>query len=217
MKMIKGKKMGKKKRNIIWYNPPCPANTNSNIGKIFFKLLRKNFSRGHNFYKIFNKNTVKLSYSSTKNMASLITTHNRSIVNPNDQVYGCNCMVKNECPLHHKWLTPGINYQATVISNKDGREKIYYGLCETAFKERFWIYISSFKHEKNRNKKEHSNYIWALKKDKIIPSIKWKILRVVSGKLERNCCILCLTEKLFIINSIWDNRVLNKRSEFVNK
>ena len=204
--------MGKKKRNIIWYNPPCPANTNSNIGKIFFKLLRKNFSRGHNFYKIFNKNTVKLSYSSTKNMASLITTHNRSILNPNDQVYGCNWMVKNDCPLHHQWLTAGIIYQATVISNKDGREKLYYGLCETAFKERFWIYTSSFKHEKNRNETEFSNYIWALKKDKTLPFVKWKILRIVQGKSARNCYRLCLTENLFIIYSIGVNRVFNKRS-----
>ena len=61
------------------------------------------------------------------------------------------------------------------------------------------------------------NYIWALRKDKIIPSIKWKILRIVRGKPISNCCRLCLTEKFFIINSIQDNRVLNKRSEFVNK
>ena len=62
-----------------------------------------------------------------------------------------------------------------------------------------------------------SNYIRALKKDNIVPSIKWKILRIVRGKPTSNYCRLCLTEKFFIINSIGDNRVLNKRSEFVNK
>ena len=51
----------KRKRNIIWYNPPYSANVKINIGKIFFKLLNKHFPRGHKFYKIFNKNTVKLS------------------------------------------------------------------------------------------------------------------------------------------------------------
>ena len=52
---------------FIWYNPPYSANVKTNIGKIFFKR----FPRGHKFYEICNKNTVQLSYSSTKNMASL--------------------------------------------------------------------------------------------------------------------------------------------------
>ena len=51
----------KRKRNIIWYNPSYSANVKTNVGKIFFKLLNKHFPRGHKFYKIFNKNIVKLS------------------------------------------------------------------------------------------------------------------------------------------------------------
>ena len=178
----------KRKRNIIWYNPPYPASVKTNIGKIFFKLLNKHFPRGHKFYKISNKNTVELSYSSTKNMASLIATHNRSILNPNDQVHDCNCRVRNECPLQHRCLTPGIVYQATVTNNKDDVEKIYYGLCEAASKESYRNHRSSFRHEKNRNETELSDHIWALKKDKIVPSIKWKIQRVVRGKPTSNYC-----------------------------
>ena len=106
---------------------------------------------------------------------------------------------------------------ATVTNNKDDIEKIYDGLCKTAFEERYWNHTSYFRHEDNRNQTELSSYIWALKKDKIVPSIKWKILRIVRGKPTSNYCRLCLTEKFFIINSIGDNRVLNKRSEFVNK
>ena len=55
--------------NIIWYNPPDLTYLKTNISKIFFKLLNKHFPIGLKFYKIFNKNTVKLIYSSTKNMA----------------------------------------------------------------------------------------------------------------------------------------------------
>ena len=99
--MNENEKNDKKKRkpSIIWHNLPYSANAKTNIGKIFFKLLNNNFPRGHKFYKIFNKNAVKLSYSSTKNTTSLIATHNQSILNPNDQVYGCNCTVRNDCPL----------------------------------------------------------------------------------------------------------------------
>ena len=76
---------------------------------------------------------------------------------------------------------------------------------------------SFFRHEKYRNEAELCNYIWALKKDKVVPSVKWKILRIVRGKPTSIYCRLCLTEKFFIINSIGDYRVLNKRNEFVNK
>ena len=53
---------------------------------------------------------------------------------------------------------------------------------------------------KNRNGTELTSYIWALKKDKIVPSIKWKILHIVRGKPASNYCRLCLTENFFIIN-----------------
>ena len=46
--------------------------------------------------------------------------------------------------------------------------KIYYGLWETAFKERCHNYTNSFRYQKNRNEAELSNLIWALKKDKIV-------------------------------------------------
>ena len=55
----------KKRKHIIWYNPPYSANVKTNIGKIFFKLLNKNSPRGQKFYKIFNKNTVKFKLQRT--------------------------------------------------------------------------------------------------------------------------------------------------------
>ena len=57
-------------------------------------------------------------------MTSLTATHNRSILNTNDQVYGCNCRVRNGCPLQHRYFTPKIVYQTTVINNKDDRENL---------------------------------------------------------------------------------------------
>ena len=81
-------------------------------------------------------------------MASLIATHNRSILNPNDQVYSCNCIVRNDCPLQHKCFTPRIVNQATVTNNKDDVERIYYGLCETAFKEKYRNHTSQLEMRK---------------------------------------------------------------------
>ena len=125
-------------------------------------------------------------------MSSFIAMHNQSILNPNNQVYSCcNCRVRNNCPLQHN--------QATVTNNNDGAEKIYYGLCETNFKERYRNHTSFFRHEKNRNESELSNHIWALKKDKIVPSIKWKILHIVHGKPTSSYCTFSLLTLLGII------------------
>ena len=50
-------------RNIMWFNPSYSQNVKTNIGKRFLKLVKKHFPRGHKLYKIFNRNTLKLSYS----------------------------------------------------------------------------------------------------------------------------------------------------------
>ena len=57
----------KRNRNIIWFNPPFSQTIKTNIAKTFFRLLDTHFPRSHSLYKIFNKNTVKVSYSCMKN------------------------------------------------------------------------------------------------------------------------------------------------------
>ena len=53
----------KRKRAIIWYNPPYSMNVKTNIGKTFFKLLQKHFPPTHPMCTIFNKNKIKITYS----------------------------------------------------------------------------------------------------------------------------------------------------------
>ena len=72
------KNIGKnRKRNIIWFNPPYSKSLQINIGKYFFRLLNKYFPPGRTFYKIFNKNTLKLSYSCMPNLKAKIDGHIR--------------------------------------------------------------------------------------------------------------------------------------------
>ena len=35
----------KRRRKIIWFNPPFSLSVKSNIGKLFFKLLKKHFPK----------------------------------------------------------------------------------------------------------------------------------------------------------------------------
>ena len=56
------KNIGKNwKRNIKWFNSPYSKSLKTKVGKYFFKLFKKHFPQGHKLYKIFNKNTLKLS------------------------------------------------------------------------------------------------------------------------------------------------------------
>ena len=91
-------------RKVIWFNPPYSLNVKTNIGKVFLKLVRKHFPRSHKLSKIFNLNTIKISYSSMPNIKNLIKQHNSKILS-NDQdkmQWPCNCRMKDSCLLNGK-------------------------------------------------------------------------------------------------------------------
>ena len=48
-----------RKRNVIWFIPPYSMNVETNIGKTFLKLVKKDFPRDNSFHKMFNKNTIR--------------------------------------------------------------------------------------------------------------------------------------------------------------
>ena len=73
----------KRKRNIIWFNPPYSKSVKTKIERIFIKLISKYFQLNHKFVKIFNKNTIKLSYSCMPKIRSKINDQNKTILHPN--------------------------------------------------------------------------------------------------------------------------------------
>ena len=102
MKLNKDKKKKKKRKKCkcktIWFNPSFSLNIKTNVGKIFLKLLKRHFQNGNTLHKIFNCNTVKMTYCCMKNKDSIICSHNKKIVQPNDKNFGCNCRIKREFP-----------------------------------------------------------------------------------------------------------------------
>ena len=153
------KKQKSRKRKIIWFNPPFSKSVQSNIGRILLCLLSKHFPRNHTMYKIFNRKTVKISYSCLRNISSVISSHNRNILWPKQKPFGCNCRVKNEWPLNDECQIPSVLYRADVINDSNDEEKIYFGLADTTFKERYRNHIRDFKHEKYENSTELAKYI----------------------------------------------------------
>ena len=108
----------KRKRQIIWYNLPYNKNLDTNLDHKFFQLLDKHFPKGSKFHKIFNRNTIKLSYSCTQNMGTIIKNINRQklekVKNQNPQNSAteklCNCKNKDNCPLAGKCLESSLVY-----------------------------------------------------------------------------------------------------------
>ena len=189
---------------MIWYKASFSLNVKTNVGKLFFKILRKNFPKTNSLSKIFNKNTVKISYSCTRNVKYIISGHNKQILYPKTQQYGCNCRDKNNCPLDNKYLTPKIIKLMLPVTLM-ALENIAQGLQKHLLKV-----DTPFNNEQHKNKTELSKYVCSLKNENKAAIINWKIMKTIYSKATSEFCILCLMEKFYILNALGDERYLNK-------
>ena len=173
----------RRKRNITWYNPPFSENVATNVGQSFLRIIDEEFPSKHPLHKIFNRNTVKVSYSCMPNVKQIIDGHNKSKLSKSCTTHNettCNCQKKNECPLSNKCTTQSVVYQATVTTISKTFDKplqTYIGLTENSFKTRYANHKASFNSYNKRNSTELSKFVWELKSNKIDYKIKWKILR----------------------------------------
>ena len=172
------------------------------MGKIFLNLIKKHLPPHHKFHKLFDKDTVKISDSCSRNIKSIINSHNAKILDPkkSTEQRTCNCLNKVNCPLEQKCLTRNIVYKAKVTSNnQNDQEKGYFGLCETTFKKRFPNHKKSFNLKEYQNETELSNEIYQIKNSGHHPKVKWEIVKkCVPYSPQKKRCLLCLNEKLEI-------------------
>ena len=214
-------KKRRRKRKIIWFNPPFNLAVKTKVGELVLNLVQKHFNRRKNpvLAKLFNKNTIKVSYCVSRNMKSKLDKHNKAIlqqtVTEPDQKT-CKCQVKSECPLQGNCLIESVVYKAEVTA--PGTAKMaYYGLTEMCFKDRFYGHASSFRREDKKNATELSKYVWELKSLNINPTVNWSIrARAFTYRGGATHCDLCLTEKTVIALGK-PNSTLNSRSEILGK
>ena len=110
-----------RKRKIIWFNPPFSLNVKSKIGKLLLDLVDKHFPKKSKLHKIFNRNTIKISYSCMPSMKTIINQHNHKLINKdtnNHEEINCNCRNKHECPIKDKRQFKTLIYKATVNSQR---------------------------------------------------------------------------------------------------
>ena len=71
-----------------------------------------------------------------KNISSVISSRDKSILNPETTPFGCNCRKQDSCPLNGECLTSQIVCRATVTNTANEDRKKYMGLADSTFKER---------------------------------------------------------------------------------
>ena len=205
-------------RKVIWFNPPFSSNVKTNVAKRFLHIVTKNFPKSHKFHKILNRNTLKVSYSCTPNISSIISAHNKKILGLQEPIVTkeCNCRVKADCPLEGKCLDKSVIYKCHVKTDENDNGIHYIGLTEGTFKKRWYNHCHDFRNESKEKSTELSKHIWDLKKEGKVPILKWEIIdHAPAYKNGSKNCNLCLTEKFHIITSKLN--LLNKRTELISK
>ena len=162
---------------------------------------------------------MKISYSCTPNMATLIKRHNARVCNPpareNQTTQRCcNCRGRKEaCSLRGECLAKGMVYETSVIVEGGGLTMKYIGSTATTFKERDANHKASLKHESKQHHAELSMFTWQLKRAGIAHQVKWRIFgRARKYSTNSKCCNLGPTGKLLIAKANKANLV-NKRSK----
>ena len=211
-----GRNKRRRKRQIIWWNPPYSKNVKTNIGAKFLALINKCFPNDCPLGKAFNRSNLKLSYSTMPNMKQIIAAQNRKVmveVKPpipvEDAPVPCTCNCSRRkleeiggCPLKGKCLITNVVYQAEVVETKaDGQEEVekYVG-CTTDFKTRWRHHDKSFNNQDYKHETVLSTHIWECKSRGSTWKVNWKILdRAQPFNPVTKICKLCVRERFFII------------------
>ena len=164
---------------IIWFNPPYCLSVKTNDGRTLLKLIKKYFPKGNSLNKIFNKNTVKVSYSCMGNVSSIILSHNKNNLTPvSNTQYRCSCRSKESCSLQNKYLTPKIVYRADARNLTNDKKSFTLELQKHPLKN---VPVTTRGTSNNPNTKIALSYlalryIWELKDANISPVIEWSIV-----------------------------------------
>ena len=128
--LSKNKARRKRQRKIIWFNTQCTLDVSTNVAKIFLNLIEKHFPGSSKLHKIFNKNTIKVSFSCTQNLSQIIKGHNKKMVQKETQeTLDWNCRVKTDCPLNGDCRKKCVIYICTATTC-DPKKHILDGLKE---------------------------------------------------------------------------------------
>ena len=146
-----------------------------------------------------------------ENIAQIIKKHNQQISSCKEKsIPSCNCKNKDKCPINGKCQVQNVVYKCIVSATSNFPKRVYLGVAEGDWKQRFYNHKKSIKNKSYRNDTTLSNYLW--ERNNIFPMLTWSVDKSVPGYsniLKR--CLLCLTEKVLIATYENPKELLNKR------
>ena len=212
----------RRRRKAIYFNAPFCLSVKTKIGKEFFRIVDRHFTKEHPYHSIFNRNTIKLSYSCMSNMAAIIKSHNSHVLRASEpseedhrKLCSCTKSKRDQCPLQQQCLVKNIIYKATVHTS--GEEKHYIGSTGRSFKKRFSEHSHALKHRNSQQATTLSKYVWKARDEGEDPKITWSVIhRIPEPRGPQRICTTCNLERMEIAAA--DRRQsLNKRSELTGK
>ena len=183
-------------------------------------MIDTTFLPNNPLHKLFNIQTVKMSYRCMPNMAQAISRHNKTVLKgtqENNPQPGCNCVDgPDKCPVQGKCKSTAVVYSACVTETQSGKVETYTGLTCRTFKTRFNEHNNNMSNPGDRSKSKLRAHIWDLKDKEINYEVKWNLLdrAPVFNPITKKCR-LCLKEKFWIMYRK-DSSSLNKRNEVFN-
>ena len=194
--------------------------------------------KGTKLGKLFNRNNLKVSYRTGRNIKAHIDGHNKSKMSGDKVAETLRCNCREQCPLGGRCGTKNVVYKAEVksVEANNNTIKTYFGQTMRTVKERITEHKYSFSTpkkalnrangriatiqdqiEEKKNKSELACHIWKLKERKQKYSIDWKIVkRALPYTKGSRYCDLCANEKTFI--ALGDpTSTLNSRNEIFHK
>ena len=167
----------------------------------------------HKLHKIFNRNTVKISYSCLPNVGKIISGQNKKKLGEETAPPPpCKCTLY-PCPVEGNCETSGLIYQCQGKQTNSDTSESYIGLTSKSFKDRYTKHRGSIRNE-NYLPTSLSKHIWDLKRRQVNFELSWRIIaKATPYSPSSKCCELCLKEIYYIM---FDRKKasLNKKSEF---
>jgi hypothetical protein len=189
----------KQKKSVTWFNPPFFLNVMSKVGTEFLTLLDNSFPPSNPLYKLFTKQTVKISYKRRANMAQAVVGHNSTIKRkdrPLVEQHGCNCRGRPKtCPVGGKCLTSCVVYEATVTETQSGIWVTNTGITSKSFRGKLYEQNADMRKLDGRSKTCLSAHTWSLKDDGIDFNVTGKLKdRATAFNPITKQCRICLKE-----------------------
>ena len=185
----------------------------------FLKLIDTSFPPDNPLHKLFNRNTVKISYKCMPNISQKISRHNAKLRTQDTQQQqpepGCNCSGGTDtCPAAGQCQQKNVVYKGSITTDDDGESEYYTGLTGQTFKKRYGGHKTSFNNRKYWNSSTMSIHIWKLKRENRTFTTSWSFMdKATTFNPTTRKCRLCLKEKWYIMFKP-ETATLNKRSEF---